>query len=239
LGVNVDHVATVRQARGSLDPDPVEAAQAAVRGGADSIVCHLREDRRHIQDRDLRRVRQLVRTRLNLEMAMSEEIIQIALEVKPDQVTLVPERRQERTTEGGLGVSVALDRIRRVVESFGKGDIPVSLFIEADEGQVKSARSSGAASIEIHTGRYANLSSAKDIEEELRRISAAAKSGRKEGLRVAAGHGLNLANVAAIARIPEIEELNIGHSIVGRAILVGMEEATREIKAAMDAARVR
>lgn len=237
MGVNVDHVATVRQARGALDPDPVEGAHAAVRGGADSIVCHLREDRRHIQDRDLRRLRQLVKSRLNLEMAMSDEIIQIALEVKPDQVTLVPERREERTTEGGLEVSAAMDRVRRVVESLRRGDIPVSLFVEPDERQVRSARLAGAVSIEIHTGHYANLSSAMKIEEELRRISAAARLGRAQDLRVAAGHGLNLSNVAAIARIPEIEELNIGHSIVGRSILIGMEVAVREIKAAMTAAR--
>jgi pyridoxine 5-phosphate synthase len=237
LGVNIDHVATLRQARGTLDPDPVDAALAAERGGADSIVCHLREDRRHIQDRDLRRLRQAIRGRLNLEMAMTEEIVGIALEIKPDQVTLVPERRQERTTEGGLEVAGDLDRVRRVVGTFREGAIPVSLFVEADEVQIRAARDAGAGSVEIHTGHYSNLAEVRRVEEELRRIGEAARLGREIGLFVAAGHGLNLANVAAVACIEEIEEFNIGHSIVGRAVFVGIEQAVREMKIAIAASR--
>lgn len=237
LGVNVDHVATLRQARGTLDPDPVEAALAAERGGADSIVCHLREDRRHIQDRDLRRLRQAVRSRLNLEMAVSEEIIGIALEVKPDQVTLVPERREERTTEGGLEVAKDPDRIRSVLKIFGAAGISASLFIEADEAQVRAARELGAKIVEIHTGHYSNLAAVQPIQEELRRIRNAARLGREIGLFVAAGHGLNLSNIAAVAQIKEIEEFNIGHSIVGRAVFVGMEQAVREMKIAIAASR--
>lgn len=237
LGVNVDHVATLRQARGTLDPDPVEAAQAAERGGGDSIVCHLREDRRHIQDRDLRRLRQSVRTRLNLEMAMSDEIIGIALDVKPDQVTLVPERREERTTEGGLDVVRDLKRIRKVVETFRGTGISASLFIEPDKDQMRAAKETGADMVEIHTGHYSNLAEVYPIEEELRRIRNAARLGREIGLCVAAGHGLNLSNIAAIARIEEIEEFNIGHSIVGRAVFVGMEQAVREMKIAITASR--
>lgn len=234
LGVNVDHVATVRQARGTPDPDPVQAALQAEKGGADSIVCHLREDRRHIQDADLHRLRKEITTRLNLEMAASAEIIAIALAVKPDQVTLVPERREERTTEGGLDVAADVARFREIFARFNESGIEVSFFVEADEKQIRASHDAGARIVEIHTGHYAD-----GHPGELPRIERAAKLAKELGLSVAAGHGLNLANVAPIARIPEIEELNIGHSIVGRAILVGIERAVAEMKEAMRRARTR
>lgn len=229
LGVNVDHVATIRQARRIEYPDPVEAALLAEKGGADSIVAHLREDRRHIQDTDLPRLKRAIRTRLNLEMAMSEDIVRIALDLRPDQVTLVPERREELTTEGGLDVVGQRDRVADVISRFHARRIPVSLFIEPDSAAVRMSKELGARIVELHTGAYA----AFPKDRELKRLRNAAATAAELGLSVAAGHGLNRDNVDAVLRIPQVEELNIGHSIVGRAIMVGMMQAVREMKKAM------
>jgi pyridoxine 5-phosphate synthase len=230
LGVNVDHVATLRQARGGSEPDPVAAAVLVELAGADGVVVHLREDRRHIQDRDLALLRQTVKTRLDLEMAADDAMVKIALAVKPDYVTLVPERRQELTTEGGLDVAGQKSRIARTVEALHAGHIPVSLFIEPEAGQIKAARAVGADLIEIHTGRYANARSERDIETEFRAIAAAAKLATELKLGVNAGHGLNYSNISKLTAIDEIEEYNIGHSIVARAVLVGLDQAVREMK---------
>lgn len=232
LGVNVDHVATVRQARRIAEPDPVEAAILAQRAGADSIVAHLREDRRHIQDADIRRLKKAVR-RLNMEMAIWPGVIETALEVRPERVTLVPERREELTTEGGLDVAGGGPRLARAVRRFRDARILVSMFVGPDADQVRASVALGAAAVEFHTGHYANARTAAGRRADLDRIRAAAALAASLGLEVAAGHGLNLANVSAIVRIPEIEELNIGHSIVGRAILAGMPAAVREMKALM------
>ena len=230
LGVNVDHVATLRQARGGSEPDPVAAAMVAELAGADGIVVHLREDRSHIQDRDLALLRQTVKTRLDLEMAADDAMVKIALTVKPHYVTLVPERRQELTTEGGLDVAGHKSRLKRVVDALQDGGIPVSLFIEPDAGQIRAARAIGAEYIEIHTGRYANAQSAHEVETEFRAIVKAARLAAELKLGVNAGHGLNYWNVQKLTAIPEIEEYNIGHSIVARAVLVGMDQAVREMK---------
>jgi pyridoxine 5-phosphate synthase len=230
LGVNIDHVATVRQARQGILPDPVELALLAEQGGADSIVAHLREDRRHIQDHDVARLRKRCATYLNLEMGLSSEVVAEALRVGPRQVTLVPEKRLELTTEGGLDVAGQFEKVRRAVRRFQERRIGVSLFIDPELKQVAAAHRSGARLIEIHTGSYAN---AARKGPELRHIIAAARAARREGLSVAAGHGLTVANVRAIAAIPEIEELNIGHSIVARALSIGMIRAVREMKDAM------
>ncbi len=237
LGVNVDHVATVRQARRGTEPDPVEAALLAEKNGADSIVCHLREDRRHIQDHDLGRLLGRCRTPVNLEMGLSRDVVAVALESRPRRVTLVPERRQELTTEGGLDVVRQLRKVRGGVARFEGRGIEVSLFVDPDLRQVSAARRAGATAVEIHTGAYANAPAGKERDGELRKIVAAARAARRAGLDVAAGHGLTLANVAPVAAIPEIEELNIGHSIVARALLVGLGKAVREMKDAMHAAR--
>lgn len=231
LGVNIDHVATLRQARRTDEPDPVPAAAIAERAGADSIVCHLREDRRHIQDRDLRLLRRSVRTRLNLEMALSEEIIRIALRVRPDQVTLVPERRQEVTTEGGLDVRANQARLVPAIRRFRGAGIDVSLFIDPDPGAVRLSKAVGAGIVELHTGAYANARTVPARRAALGRIRAAARLGRDIGLDVAAGHGLTYRNVRAVVRLTEIEELNIGHSIVSRAVFTGLDRAVREMKA--------
>ena len=233
LGVNIDHVATVRQARRAAEPDPVAAAVLAMLGGADGITVHLREDRRHIQDRDVRLLRSIV-SRLNLEMAAAEEIIQIALDVKPDEATLVPEKRQELTTEGGLDVAGQFDKVQKTVKRFLQQKIEVSLFIDPTPGQVAASHRTGARIVEFHTGSYAHASKKG---QELRHLVAASRAARREGLIVAAGHGLTLGNVRAVAAIAEIEELNIGHSIVSRALSVGMAKAVREMKETMNAAR--
>lgn len=235
LGVNVDHVATIREARKTNEPDPVLAASLAELGGADSIVVHLREDRRHIQDRDLRLLRQTVKTRLNLEMGMSDEIIAIAIEVRPDQVTLVPERRQELTTEGGLDVVKQRDRIRDVVASFKKHGIPVSLFIDPVVEHVQEAKRLGASFIELHTGKFVNTKTTDERLLETRALAEAARMGRNLGLGVAAGHGITYVTAPAVAKIPNIEEYNIGHTIVARAVFVGMEQAVREMKRLLEA----
>ena len=231
LSVNIDHIATIRQTRRGSEPDPVAAAVLAELAGADGIIAHLREDRRHIQDRDLRLLRETVQTKLNLEMAATEEMQRIALEVKPEITTLVPEKREELTTEGGLEVASRTDFIKSYISRLQKGGIAVSLFIDPDDNQIAAARKSGANWVEIHTGAYANAKTEEDRRREFEKITEAAKLAGSLGLRVGAGHGLNYVNVRKIARIPEVEELNIGHSIISRAALVGMERAVREMKA--------
>lgn len=229
LGVNVDHVATLRQARKSTYPDPVTAAAMAELAGAAQITVHLREDRRHIQDRDLRVLRETVQTILNLEMAATAEMVKVAYEYKPDVVTLVPERREEVTTEGGLDVSSQKDAIRKVVKNLKDGEIAVSLFVDPDLDQIRSSHKCDADRVELHTGRFCEARNDQERSRELSRIIDAAKTGAKLGMRVAAGHGLNYDNVRPIARIAEIEELNIGHAIVARAVLVGFDRAVREM----------
>jgi len=231
LGVNVDHVATLRQARRAAYPDPVAAALLAELGGADQITIHLREDRRHIQDRDLQVMRKTVSTRLNLEMAATQEMVKIAYETRPDEVTLVPERREELTTEGGLDVVRGRDALAKVVKTLRDADILVSLFIDPDLDQVKASHRVEAQVVEIHTGRYCDARLPADRRRELARIVDAVKSAAKLGLQVSAGHGLNYQNVLPVAAISEIEEFNIGHAIVGRAVLVGMERAVGDMKA--------
>ncbi len=233
LGVNIDHVATVRQARRAKEPDPVAAAVLAILGGADGITVHLREDRRHIQDRDVRILRETVTNRLNLEMATSEEIIAIALQVKPDEATLVPEKRQELTTEGGLDVIANADPVRSAIDRLKSAGIHVSLFIDPDIEQVEMSASLGADAIEFQTASYSEAVGSAAITEELAKLSTATAHAKSRGLHVHMGHGLNYWNVQAIVRIPGVEELNIGHSIVSRAVLVGMERAVREMKQAM------
>lgn len=229
LGVNIDHVATVREARKAKQPDPVAAAVLAELGGADGIVVHLREDRRHIHDRDVKLLRETLQTKLDLEMAATEEMVRIALEIKPEMVTLVPERRQELTTEGGLNVVANRDELKKMIDLLHEGEIHVSLFIDPDPMQIKEANKVSADLIEIHTGRYAN-SRGKDRRTELHHILEAARLASKLGMGVNAGHGLDYTNVVPVAQIAEIEELNIGHSIIARSILVGLERAVREMK---------
>lgn len=232
LGVNIDHVATLRQARGTLYPSPVQAALLAEQGGADLITLHLREDRRHIQDDDVHILRRLLATRMNLEMAVTDEMIDIALQVKPQDVCLVPERRQELTTEGGLEVAGQLERIRNACQRLGDAGIRVSLFIDADARQLDAARAVGAPVVEIHTGHFADAQGAA-VKTELARIEQAIVHGVGLGLHVNAGHGLHYHNVQAIAAIPGVEELNIGHAIVAHAVFVGWERAVSEMKALM------
>ncbi len=237
LGVNVDHVATVRQARRARYPDPVTAAALAEVAGAHQITIHLREDRRHIQDRDLRVLRETVQTELNLEMAATQEMVKIAYEHKPDMVTLVPERREEVTTEGGLDVNGQREQLRQYVKGLRDGDLKVSLFIDPDLDQVRASHKCDVDQVELHTGRFCEARDAKERARELSRIVDAAKAAAKLGMRVAAGHGLNYENVDRVAAIEEIEELNIGHAIVARAVLVGFERATREMLELMRLAR--
>ncbi|MBD2576804.1 pyridoxine 5'-phosphate synthase [Oscillatoria sp. FACHB-1406] len=233
LGVNIDHIATVRQARRTVEPDPVAAAVLAELGGADGITVHLREDRRHIQDRDVRLLRQTVRTHLNLEMAPTAEMVEIALELKPDYVTLVPERREEVTTEGGLNLLGDFPRYEEVVARLQGAEIPVSWFIDADEAQIEAAGKTGAKFIELHTGKYADASDEEARKQELALLIAGCQQAQALGLRVNAGHGLTYWNVYPVACIEGMEELNIGHSIISRAVLVGLERAVREMKLAM------
>jgi pyridoxine 5-phosphate synthase len=229
LSVNIDHIATLRQARKGIEPDPVAAAVLAELSGALGIIAHLREDRRHVQDRDLRLLRETVQTKLNLEMAATEEMKRIALEVKPDFSTLVPEKREELTTEGGLEVASRADLMRSFINPLQKAGITVSLFIDPDEKQIAASKKSGADWVELHTGAYANARTGKDRDREFDRIAEGAGLAASLGLRVGAGHGLNYVNVQRIAGIPEVEELNIGHSIISRASLVGLERAVREM----------
>ncbi|PPS46110.1 pyridoxine 5'-phosphate synthase [Chroococcidiopsis sp. TS-821] len=233
LGVNIDHIATIRQARRTVEPDPVAAAVLAELGGADGITVHLREDRRHIQERDVRLLRETVRTHLNLEMAATDEMVAIALDVKPDYVTLVPEKREEVTTEGGLDIVGQLDRMNEVVDKLQSADIPVSLFIDADSAQIEASVKVKAQFIELHTGRYAEAHNEASRQQELDILAQGAKQAIASGLRVNAGHGLTYWNVYPVACIPGMEELNIGHTIVSRAALVGLERAVREMKRAI------
>ena len=230
LGVNIDHVATLRQARGGMEPDPVSAAVFVELAGADGIVLHLREDRRHIQDRDLKLLRQINQTKLDMEMAPTEEMVKIALAVKPHLVTLVPERREELTTEGGLEVIGHQESLQSIIRLLHDGGIGVSIFVDPDLDQVKSSHKINADYVEIHTGRYANARFLKEEDMELKSIEHAAKLAYKLGLGVAAGHGLNYRNVRRLLQIPEIVEYNIGHAIIARAVLVGLESAVREMK---------
>ncbi len=233
LGVNIDHVATIRQARKTVEPDPIAAAVLAELGGADGITVHLREDRRHIQDRDVRILRETVRTHLNLEMAPTEEMVGIALEIKPDYVTLVPEKREEVTTEGGIDIVANLDRFTEVVTKLQSADIPVSWFIDAEEAQIEAAAATKAKFIELHTGKYADAINAQVQAQELADLTRGTEQAIAKGLRVNAGHGLTYWNVYPIACIPGMEELNIGHTIIARAVLVGLERAVKEMKLAM------
>jgi pyridoxine 5-phosphate synthase len=233
LGVNIDHVATVRQARRASEPDPVAATVLALLGGADGITVHLREDRRHIQDRDVRLLRPIVTGRLNLEMAAVDAIADIACEVGPDEATLVPERRQELTTEGGLDVVAHQTEVGRVMDRLKAVGIEVSLFIDPDVRQIETARLLGAKAVEIQTARYSEATGIDNVTRELEALREATAFARGQGLHVHMGHGLNYTNVQAIAGIPGVEELNIGHSIVSRAVLVGMERAVREMKEAI------
>ncbi len=231
LGVNVDHVATVREARGITEPDPVTAALLAELGGADGITVHLREDRRHISERDVRLIKETIKTRLNLELALAPEILEFALEVKPHAVTFVPEKREELTTEGGLDVISYRKKLEPVIKKFQDSGIIVSLFIDPDLDQIETAAEIGAQYIEIHTGRYCDAKNESDINKEFSLIDQACITATNFGLRVNAGHGLNYRNVREIANLPDIEELNIGHSIIGHSIFVGIERAVREMKA--------
>ena len=230
LNVNIDHVATVRQARGGVEPDPVSAAALAELSGADGIVVHLREDRRHIQDRDLRILRETVKTKLNMEMAATDEMVGIAKEVMPDMVTLVPEKREELTTEGGLDVKGNLKAVTKAVKELKASGIFVSLFIDPDPSQIKASKETGAQMVEIHTGTFSEMTQEERMEEELDKIESAVSVAVKIGLRVAAGHGLNYTNTEFVAQIEDIEELNIGHSIVSRAVLVGIEKAVSDMR---------
>ncbi len=230
LNVNIDHIATIRQARGGKEPDPIAAAVICELAGANGIVCHLREDRRHINDRDVELLRQIVQTKLDLEMANNEEIIQIALKVKPDMVTIVPEKRMELTTEGGLDVITNSQSLRILVERMHERGIIVSFFVEPDKDQIYSAKECGADMVELHTGKYSNLVIASERIIELQKICESAVYAKNLGLKVAAGHGLNYQNVAPICKIDSISELSIGHSIISRAALVGLERAVREMK---------
>ena len=230
LGVNVDHVATIRQARRGREPDPVAAAVLAELGGADAITVHLREDRRHIQDRDVRLLRETVGVKLNLEMAAADEIVRIACEIRPDQATLVPERREELTTEGGLDVVMHQSQVRSAVSRLHAAGIEVSLFVDPDPLQIETAKIVGARAVEIQTARYCEAKGPQSVDKELTALRAAADFAVGQGLVLHMGHGLNYHNVIKVVRIPGLCELNIGHSIVSRAVLVGMERAVREMK---------
>lgn len=237
LGVNIDHIATLRNARGTAYPDPVQAAFVSEQAGADGITVHLREDRRHITDRDVRLLRETIQTRMNLEMAVTEEMLQIACELKPHFCCLVPEKRQEVTTEGGLDVAGQQEKMNDAVAKLTQAGIFVSLFIDADIRQIDAAVASGAPYIEIHTGAYADAESDSARQQEFERIRDAAKYAASRGLKVNAGHGLTYHNVQLIAALPEMHELNIGHAIIGRAVMSGLSEAVAEMKRLMKDAR--
>ncbi len=229
LGVNIDHVATIRQARRGTAPDPVTAAGIAELSGADGITVHLREDRRHIQDRDVEILKQVVQTRINLEMAATEEMVEIATRILPFSSTIVPEKREEVTTEGGLDVLSQRETLHETVCRLQEAGIFVSLFVDPDLGQVRAAKQTGADAVEIHTGTYCSAFQAGMFGKDFEKIRAAAMHGRNIGLRVYAGHGLDLRNIVPILSLPEIEEFNIGHSIIARAIIVGLGQAVREM----------
>ncbi len=235
LGVNIDHVATLRQARLTVEPDPIAAAVIVELAGGDAITVHLREDRRHINERDVELLRKIIRSKLNLEMSIAPEIVNIACRIKPDQATLVPEKRQEITTEGGLDVIAQEKDIKKVVSALSKKGIIVSIFINADKRQIEAAKKAGAMFIELHTGRYADAKNEKDIKKQLDVLAQGAAFAKSLGLRVNAGHGLTYWNTEALLKkIPDVEELNIGHSIISRAVLVGLDKAVREMKAITD-----
>jgi len=229
LAVNVDHVATVRQARGINEPDPVLAAGIAELAGADGIICHLREDRRHINDRDLALLRQTVKTKLNMEMAAVAEMLNIAANTKPDLVTLVPERREELTTEGGLDVKANPEHYKKAVDQLKKKEIQVSFFVDPDPTQIEAAHGAGADIVEIHTGHYSEAHSEREASELFERIAAAVNKASALNLGISAGHGLNYGNIKRFKSLPLIEEYSIGHSIVARAVIVGFERAVREM----------
>ncbi|UTV28186.1 pyridoxine 5'-phosphate synthase [Photobacterium atrarenae] len=237
LGVNIDHIATLRNARGTRYPDPVHAAEVAERAGADGITIHLREDRRHITDRDVRILRETIQTRMNLEMAVTDEMVQIALDTKPEFVCLVPEKREELTTEGGLDVAGQLEKIKAATEKLAAAGIKVSLFIDADRTQIDAAVACGAPYIELHTGHYADAETETEQQAELKKIAAAASYAHDQGIKVNAGHGLTYHNVKPIAALPELYELNIGHSIIGRAVFDGLHKAVADMKAVMQEAQ--
>tara|TARA_B110000014_G_scaffold230923_1_gene192674 strand:+ start:418 stop:1152 length:735 start_codon:yes stop_codon:yes gene_type:complete len=237
LGVNVDHIATLRQARGTNYPDPVYAASVAEHAGADGITVHLREDRRHIQDRDIYVLKETLHTRMNFEMAVTDEMVKIACDVKPTFCCLVPEKREELTTEGGLDVVGQLEKVTAAVQTLASNDILVSLFIDADKDQIDAAIASGAPFIEIHTGHYAEATNEEAQQVELKRLIEGIKYAHGKGLKVNAGHGLHYFNVKPIAAIPEIIELNIGHAIIARAAIDGLEKAVRDMKRLMLEAR--
>jgi pyridoxine 5-phosphate synthase len=238
LGVNIDHVATLRQARGTRYPDPVQAAIESEQAGADAITLHLREDRRHIQERDVQMLRDILLTRMNLEMAVTDEMLAIAEQIKPEDCCLVPERREELTTEGGLDVLGQKRRIGEACSWLGEAGIRVSLFIDAHPAQVAAAADCGAPCVEIHTGHFADAAVGDTREYEWRKIVEAVDTGVEAGLRVNAGHGLNYQNVQRIAALPAIRELNIGHAIIARAVFSGLGEAVREMKRLMREARL-
>ena len=238
LGVNIDHIATLRNARGTTYPDPIAAALMAEEAGADAITLHLREDRRHIKDADVESIRPLLRTRMNLESAVTDEMIDFACRIRPDDVCLVPERREEVTTEGGLDVVRYFNRINAAIIQLQAQGIRVSLFIDPDQQQIEAAREAGAPVIELHTGRYADAHNADQQLREFERVQAAAAFGVGRGLKVNAGHGLHYTNAQAIAAIADITELNIGHAIVAHAVFVGWQAAIREMKALMTTARL-
>ena len=236
LAVNIDHIATVREARGGIEPDPVHAAVIAELAGAHGIVCHLREDRRHVNDRDVRVLREVVTTKLDLEMAATDEIIAIALDVLPDLVTIVPEKREELTTEGGLDVASNVHFYTDLVGVMHDKRIDVSYFIDPDPLQVEAAARCGADIIELHTGTYANARTKNEAASELVRLRTAAEIAAEAGLIVTAGHGLDARNIAPICRIPQIEEVSVGHALIARALFIGMEGAVKEMLAAIDVA---
>ncbi|HSB03866.1 MAG TPA: pyridoxine 5'-phosphate synthase [Thermodesulfobacteriota bacterium] len=229
LGVNIDHVATLRQARGVKYPDPITAAGIVELAGANGIVAHLREDRRHMQDRDIHLLREVIQTQLNLEMAATEEMVRIALSVRPEVVTLVPEKREELTTEGGLDVARFFKPLKRAIRRLQRGGIFVSLFVDPQRNQIRASEEVGANAIEIHTGHYCDAKTSPGLEEELKKILDAVDEASHRNLRIAAGHGLHYTNVPRIVEIREIEELNIGHSIVARSVFVGLDQAVREM----------
>ncbi|MGZ8165274.1 MAG: pyridoxine 5'-phosphate synthase [Methylobacter sp.] len=238
LGVNIDHVATLRQARGTLYPEPVQAALVAEQAGADSITAHLREDRRHIQDRDIFLLKDMIHTRLNMEMAVTEEMIGIATEVKPQACCLVPEKREELTTEGGLDVAGNLHRLQWACDKLAAAGVEVSLFIAPEEAQIDAAIKANAPVVELHTGRYAEVKNPQQQAKELERIRQAARYAHSAGLQVNAGHGLHFYNVEAICTIPEIIELNIGHSIIAQALFSGLAQTVKDLKQLMRNARL-
>lgn len=237
LGVNIDHVATLRQARGTIYPDPVQAALLAEQAGADAITLHLREDRRHIQERDVELLIDMLQTRMNLEMAVTEEMLAIAEKIRPADCCLVPERREELTTEGGLDVVTQKEKVKQACQRLADAGVRVSLFIDADEKQIEAAAECGAPVIEIHTGHFADATTPSEHDNELKKIIAAVDKGIQAGMHVNAGHGLHYHNVKEVAAIPGVKELNIGHAIIARSIFTGLEESVREMKRLMREAR--